>query len=122
MSVALWILQAVLAIVFAVTGGLKLVRPKAALLDRMGALEPVHPAAVKAIGLAEVLGALGLVVAPFVGLMPLVPWAAFGLACAMVAAMIAHGQRHEWTHAAVPAVLFVLSVVVMYGRSALLAA
>lgn len=118
MNVALWIVQIVLALIFLGAGLLKLAKPKSALLDRMGALEPVSPPAVKAIALAEVLGALGLILPPLVGVaVELVPWAAFGLACVMVGAMIAHGQRSEWPSVGINAVLFVLAVYVMYGRS-----
>ena len=119
MNVVLWILQAVLALVFLGTGTLKLIKPKAALLDRMGVLEPVSPLAIKGLGLAEVLGALGLLLPPLVGVAEgLVPWAAFGLGCILLGAMIAHGERKEWPMIGVAAGLLVLAVVVMYGRSA----
>ena len=95
MTVVLWILQAVLAAVFVGVGTLKLVKPKEALLDQMGALEGVRPIAVKAIGLSEVLGALGLIAAPLVGWDELVPWAALGLGSVMVGAAIVHGERGE---------------------------
>ena len=118
MSAVLWILQAILAVVFLAVGGMKLAKPKEALLDKMGALENVRPISIKGIGLAEVLGAIGLVLPPLVGLGGLVPWAAFGLACVMVGAMIVHGERGEWKLIAPPALLLVLALVVMYGRSA----
>ena len=118
MNVVLWILQALLAAVFIGVGALKLARPKDALLDRRGALEGFRPITVKLIGLAEVLGGLGLVAAPLVGWDGLVPWAALGLASVMVAAAIVHGERGEWKQVGPNAVLLVLALVVMYGRSA----
>ena len=118
MSVVLWILQAILAALFLAVGGLKLVKPKAALLDQMGALEGVRPVSIKGIGLAEVRGAIGLILPPLVGLGGLVPWAAFGLACVMVGAAIVHGERGEWAKTLPPAGLLVLARVVMVGRSA----
>ena len=117
MTVVLWILQVLLAAVFFAAGGVKLVKPKEALIDKMTVLEGYRPLTIKAIGLAEVLGALGLILPPLVGLDGLVPWAALGLACTMVAAAIAHGERGEWARTAGPAVLFVLAVAVMVGRS-----
>lgn len=118
MNVVLWILQAVLAAVFLGIGTLKLVKPKESLLDRVGVLEGFRPVAIKAIGLSEVLGALGLVVAPLVGWDELVPWAALGLGSVMVAAAIVHGERGEWTRALPNGALLALCLVVMYGRSA----
>ena len=118
MNVVLWILQALLAAVFLGVGVLKLAKPKEALLDKMGALEGFRPITIKAIGLAEVLGALGLVAAPLVGWAALVPWAALGLASVMVAASIVHGERGEWLMIGGPVVLLALALVVMYGRSA----
>ena len=81
MSVVLWILQVVLAVVFLAVGGLKLAKPKEALLPTMGVLAAYRPLSIKAIGLSEVLGAVGLILPPLVGMGGLVPWAAFGLAC-----------------------------------------
>ncbi len=119
MTVALWIVQVLLALVFLGSGLMKLLRPKEALLDKMGVLAPVSPLAIRGVALAEVLGAIGLVLPPLVGVaVGLVPWAAFGLACVMVGAMIAHGQRAEWAQVGANAVLFLLAVFVMYGRSA----
>ncbi|MAQ92466.1 MAG: hypothetical protein CMM84_02880 [Rhodothermaceae bacterium] len=118
MSVVLWILQVVLAVVFLAVGGLKLAKPKEALLPTMGVLAAYRPLSIKAIGLSEVLGAVGLILPPLVGMGGLVPWAAFGLACVMVAAMIAHGEHGEWKKVAPPAGLLLLALVVMYGRSA----
>ena len=118
MTAVLWILQVLLAAVFIGVGALKLAKPKDALLGRMGALEGFRPITVKFIGLAEVLGGLGLVAAPLVGWDGLVPWAALGLAAVMVAAAIVHGERSEWKQVGPNAVLLVLALVVMYGRSA----
>ena len=118
MTVVLWILQALLAVVFLAAGGMKLVKPKEALLDKMTVLAAYRPLTIKAIGLAEVLGALGLVLPPLVGLGGLVPWAALGLASVMIAAMIAHGEHGEWPKVVPPLVLLILALVVMYGRSA----
>ncbi len=118
MNAALWIVQVLLALVFLMAGGMKLLQPKQALVDRMGVFAPIQPLAIKGIGLAEILGAIGLLLPPLVGVaVGLVPWAAFGLACVMVGAMIAHGQRGEWPQIGATAALFLLAVFVMYGRS-----
>lgn len=118
MTVVLWIVQIVLAAVFLAVGALKLARPKEALLPKMGALEPYRPVTIKLIGLAEVLAALGLVVAPLIGWDGLVPWAALGVACVMVAGAIAHAERGEFPPIGVNVLLLALALVVVYGRSA----
>lgn len=118
MTVVLWILQAVLAAVLLAIGGLKLAKPKDALPPQMSALAPYRPLSIKAIGLAEVLGALGLVAAPLVGWGALVPWAALGLASVMIAGAIANAEAGEWKKIGLNAALLAAALVVVYGRSA----
>lgn len=118
MNIVLWILQIVLAVVFAGAGALKLAKSKEELLPSLPALAPYRPITIKAIAAAEVLGALGLVVAPLVGLDDVVPWAALGVGSVMVAGAIAHGEIGEWSKIGLNAVLLVLAVTVMVGRSA----
>ncbi|WP_412062067.1 DoxX family protein [Rubrivirga sp. IMCC45206] len=118
MSIVLWALQIVLAVVFLALGGLKLAKPKEALLPQMGALAPYRPLTIKAIGASEVLAALGLVAAPLVGWGALVPWAALGVAAVMIFGAIAHGEAGEWKKIGLNAVLLALALVVVYGRSA----
>lgn len=118
MSAVLWILQIVLAALFLGVGLLKLVKSKEELLPMMGALAPYRPISVKAIGLSEVLGAIGLVLPPLVGMADLVPWAALGLGSVMVAGALAHGEQGEWARVPINLVILALAVVVMVGRSA----
>lgn len=119
MNVLLWILQILLALVFLAVGGIKLARPKAALLDRMGALAPFRPVTIKAIGLAEVLGGVGVVLPMLVGVAEgVVPWAALGLACVMVGAAFTHANQGDYKPLAMHAVLLAMAVAVMVGRSA----
>ncbi|WP_412068667.1 DoxX family protein [Rubrivirga sp. IMCC43871] len=118
MTIVLWVLQIVLALLSLAVGGLKLVKPKDALLPQLGALAPYRPLTIKAIGAAEVLAALGLVVAPLVGWGALVPWAALGVSAVMIFGAIAHGEAGEWKKIGLNAVVLVLALVVVYGRSA----
>ncbi len=119
MNVVLWIAQILLAGVFLASGAVKLVRSKDELLGRMPALQPYRPITVKAIGLAEVLGAIGLIVPRMLGVAPdLVPWAALGLGCVAIGAAIAHAEQRDYKALPVHAVLLVLAVTVVVGRSA----
>ncbi|GAA2176534.1 hypothetical protein GCM10009846_30710 [Agrococcus versicolor] len=111
MLVALWILVALLALAFGAAGVMKLVRPRAALVDGgMPWAADVAPGAIKAIAALEVVGALGLVLPLLTGVAPLLsPVAAVALAAIMVGAVVVHVRRRE---SAVPAaVLAGLSIV-----------
>jgi uncharacterized membrane protein YphA (DoxX/SURF4 family) len=97
MDVVAWILQIVLALVFLAAGGMKLARPRPALVGAgMGWADDFSDSAVKGIGALEVLGALGLILPALTGIAPvLVPIAALGLAVTMAGAIVVHVRRKE---------------------------
>ncbi len=103
MTVALWIVNGLLALAFAGAGVMKLVRPREALrTSGLAWVEDFSPAAVKLVGLAELLGALGLVLPIATGIAPvLAPVAAAALAVTMVGAVVVHVRRREPTGPAV---------------------
>jgi uncharacterized membrane protein YphA (DoxX/SURF4 family) len=115
-NVVVWILQIVLALAFLAAGGMKLARPKPALVTSgMGWAGDFSDGAVKAIGLVEVLGALGLLLPALTGVAPiLTPIAALGLAVTMAAAVAVHVRRKETV--VPPLVLGVLALVVAVLR------
>lgn len=118
MNLALWIAAALLALAFLATGLLKITQPKEKLAaSGLGWTEDFSPAAIKAIGVAEVLGAIGLILPAVLDVAPvLVPVAAAGLALVMVGAAITHLRRKEMQMVAVNVVLLVLAVFVAWGR------
>lgn len=117
MNVALWVLQIVLGLAFAVGGFLKATQPKAKLEAQMPWAHDFSAGAIKAIGTVEMLGAAGLIVPAATGILPvLTPLAATGLALTMVAAAIVHLRRGEYAGTMPSLVLLVLSVVVAWGR------
>ena len=119
MNAVLWIFQVLLALVFLASGLTKLAKPKDALTDKLPTLAAYRPLTVKLVGLAEVLGAIGVVVPLATGVAPgLTPWAALGLAVVMVAAAVAHAEQRDYKPLALHAVLLAMAVVVVYGRSA----
>ena len=117
MNVLLWIVQAVLALAFAVAGFMKLTQPKEKLLGTLPWVEDFSPTTVKLIGTAELAAALGLILPAAARVAPvLTPLAATGLVVLMVLAAITHARRREPGGIAVNAVLLVLAAVVAWGR------
>ncbi|ASN20064.1 DoxX family protein [Arthrobacter sp. YN] len=118
MNITLWIIASVLALAFLGAGAMKLAQPQGKLAaSGMGWAEDFTPSAIKAIGLAEVLGALGLILPAVMGIATfLVPVAATGLAIVMVGAIITHLKRGEKQMAVINVVLAALALIVAVGR------
>jgi uncharacterized membrane protein len=117
MNVFLWILQAVLALMFAMAGVLKATQPKDKLVIRLPWVADFSQGTVRLIGIAELAGALGLILPAATGIAPvLTPLAAAGLAVIMVLAAITHARRKEPGAIAFNAALFVVAVVIAWGR------
>lgn len=118
MNVVLWIVAALLAVAFGLTGAMKLAVSRRALADRgLGWVDSFPPAAVKAIGGLEVLAAIALVVPPLVGVAPaLTPLAAAGIVLLMAGAAVTHARRGESLFMGVNAILVLLAAVVVWGR------
>ncbi|HXO52663.1 MAG TPA: DoxX family protein [Mycobacterium sp.] len=118
MNLALWIIAIVLAVAFAGSGLMKLVVPKDKLVTAgQGWAQDFSTTSIRLIGLAEILGAIGLVLPAAVHIAPiLVPLAAVGLALVMVGAAVVHARRNEPMNIAVNVVLIALAVFVAWGR------
>ena len=115
-GITLWIIQAVLAMLFLFAGGMKLVMPIAALTQQT----PLPGAFIRLIGVLEVLGALGLVLPGVLKLnAALTPLAAAGLVIIMSGAVGATlTTSHEASAAIMPVIVGLLLAVVTYGRVA----
>jgi uncharacterized membrane protein YphA (DoxX/SURF4 family) len=118
MNALLWTLQIVLALIFAGAGAIKLIQPRDKLAKTLGGWVDDFPAQLlKPLGVAELLGAIGLIVPPLVHIAPiLTPVAASALVVTMVGAMVTHGRRREFTNVAVNVLLAVMAAVVAWGR------
>jgi uncharacterized membrane protein YphA (DoxX/SURF4 family) len=115
LSLALWLLQALLAAVFLAHGGL-LLTPPAEIATVMNAQFP--RAFWVFLGVAEVLAALGLILPGVTRILPrLIVWACYGLMIVMVSATVLHVGRGETSSAMTTAILLVLITLVAYGRS-----
>lgn len=119
MITALWIVSLFLAALFAATGTLKLVVPRARLARRLHWAAAWPPERIKLLGLAEVAGALGLLLPAATGIAPpLTPLAALCLAVLMVGAVRTHQRLGE---PVLPAVIAGgLCVATAVGRLAIL--
>ena len=113
MTYALWIVQGLLALIFLFAGGMKLVLPLEALTAQM----PLPGLFVRFIGVAEVLGAIGLILPELLRIRPgLTPLAAAGLAIIMVGATVLTLAGGAVAPALIPLVVGILSAFVAYGR------
>jgi uncharacterized membrane protein YphA (DoxX/SURF4 family) len=114
MNIALWIIQILLAVAFLIAGVTKLTRPSSKL--RAG-LPEFHPTVIRLISVAEILGALALILPGVTGIATvLTPTAAAGLVIIMAGAVVTHARRREGRPAAMNAVLLVLALIVAIGR------
>ena len=117
MSIVLWILQILLAIVFLLAGAVKAFQSYDTLASRMPWVEDYSPNMVRTIGGLEILGALGLLLPGLLGFLPiLTPLAAVGLAVIMVLAFLRHMARGENGQMGFTAVLFALLLLLAVGR------
>ena len=113
----MWAIQIFLAVAFGAAGTMKLVRSKAQLAanPHMGWVHSVPEAQIKLLGVAEVLGAIGLVAPMAIGIAPILTRAAaVCLAALMGGAAATHMNRRE--PAAVATTLAVLMIVVATFR------
>jgi hypothetical protein len=111
----LWIAQGVLAALFLFAGGMKLAMPAAAL----AAQSHLPGAFMKFIGLAETLGALGLVLPGLFHIRErLTPLAAWGLVIIMAGAVVTTLIQGAGAGAIVPALVGLLASYVARGRAA----
>jgi len=115
MNIVLWILQILLAVAFAAHGWLLVFPPTPELLAQMN--EQMGVSFRIFLGIAEWLGAIGLLLP---GLTRIMPWltsaAAFGLMIVVGSATVLHLMRGETSSAITTAVLFVLCTIVAYMR------
>lgn len=113
MKYALWTAQGLLAVIFLLLGLMKLTAP----LDDLVAQMALPGLFIRFIGLAEVLGAVGLILPGLLRVRTgLPPLAAAGLAFITVAATVIHVVRGEGLVALFPLVVALLSAFVAYGR------
>jgi hypothetical protein len=113
MTYALWIVQGLLAALFLFAGGMKLVLP----LEKLTGPVPLPGLFIRFIGVAEVLGALGLILPGLLRIRPgLTPLAAAGLVIIMIGATAVTVLGGDVVAALISLVVGLLAAFVAYGR------
>lgn len=112
-NIALWIVQALLAALFLFAGGMKLVLP----IEEMTREVPMPGWFLRFVGIAEVLGAIGLILPWLFQIRPaLTPLAAAGLLLIMIGATVTTLATLNAAMALMPLSVGVLLGFVAYGR------
>ena len=113
MTYALWIVQGLLAALFLFAGGMKLVLP----VEEMTEQIQLPGLFLRFIGVAEVLGAIGLVLPGLLRIRPgLTPLAAAGLVIIMIGATVVTLASGMVAPALISLVVGLLAALVAYGR------
>jgi hypothetical protein len=118
-NIALWVVQGLLALVYLAAGGVKAVRPREQLAasGRFDWMKDTSDGGVKAVGIVEILGALGLILPELTGIAPiLTPIAAVGLVIVQVLAMRVHIRLGEQKSLPANVILLLLAAFVAVGR------
>ena len=114
MDTVIWILQALLAFVFAVSGSRKVLLPRERYVAMQAWAEEFAQPTVRAIGGAELLGAVGLILPGASGVATgITALAASGLILTMIGAATVHWRRLECRNIAVNAALLAMAAVVL---------
>lgn len=116
MNIGLWIAQALLALVFMISGGFKVFFYQKS-RERLPVAQVAPRGVITTIGTLEILGAIGVILPAATGILPwLTPAAAIGLALTMIGAMGFNVKNGNASHAPVNLVLLFLSIFVVVGR------
>ena len=117
LHITLWIAQVILAAMFLMSGFMKVSQP----IDQLSKMLPwtaqVAEGLVRFIGVAEILGALGLILPSLLRIQPkLTPIAAVGLALVMLFAAAFHISRGETPAIGMNFVLIAIAAFIAWGR------
>jgi uncharacterized membrane protein YphA (DoxX/SURF4 family) len=113
MTYALWIVQVLLALLFLFAGAMKFIMP----IEEMTKDIQLPAAFLRFIGVAEIVGAIGLIVPSLLRIRPrLTPLAALGLVIIMIGATVLSLMIGGVVMALMPFVIGLLAAFVAYGR------
>lgn len=117
LNITLWIAQSLLAIMFIIPGFMKTTQP----INQLGTMMPwvsnTPVALVRFIGIAEILGAVGLLLPSILRLKPsLTGWAAIGLATVMLFATAFHLKQGETNMIGTTVTIMLIAAFIAWGR------
>ncbi len=116
LDIGLWIIQALLAVVFLLAGAMHAFRYEAA-KKNLPWVKDLSRGVVTLDGAMEILGALGVILPRLTSILPvLTPLAAAGLAVIMAIAISLHVRRKEYSAIGLTGLLFLMAAFVAYGR------
>jgi uncharacterized membrane protein YphA (DoxX/SURF4 family) len=116
-NVVLWILQILAGGLFVLSGLTKVIQSKEKLAPTAPWVEDFSAAQVRLIGLAELLGSLGLILPGLTGILPvLTPIAATCLVVIMAGAVYTQFRGKETKGLILPMVALLVSLLVAIGR------
>ena len=117
MNIGLWISQSILAAIFLISGLMKTTQP----IEKLSTMLPWAkdlPFLVRFIGIAELFGAIGLILPSLLRIKPnLTVWAAIGLVLVMFLATCFHMMQGEFKQIGLTLFLLIVSAFVAWGRS-----
>jgi uncharacterized membrane protein YphA (DoxX/SURF4 family) len=118
MNTALWVIQILLAVVFAGAGTLKLTLSLPDLEKKVGGwVHEVPLPVIRTVGALEIAAALGLTLPAAVDVAPFLTWlAAAGLIVTMLGGARVHLRRHETHEVGVNVLLALLAAAIVWGR------
>ncbi|HVC33605.1 MAG TPA: DoxX family protein [Chloroflexota bacterium] len=123
MNLGLWVVQALLAVAYLFAGVMKARQPIETLGKSMHWVNLVPVGFVRFVGIAEMLGAIGLILPILTGILPwLTIAAAVGLVLVQIGAAYFHLSRRELSVLPINLILLILAAFVVYGRIALVPA
>jgi uncharacterized membrane protein YphA (DoxX/SURF4 family) len=114
MTITIWILKAVIALIFTFTGINKLFLPKAKLLDKgMKGLVNLDEKQIKVAGLLEVLGAVGLILPSLLNIFPIL--SAISAICLSLTMIVAGVINYKLRLPIIPnIVIFIFCILISY--------
>lgn len=116
MTVAVWIVSAILAALYIAVGSMKTFQPREKLTD-LAWTQRLSAPTVKFVGITEVLGGIGLILPWLTGIAPiLTPIAAVGLALIQALAIVDHIRHREFSVIPVNIVLLAAALFVAIPR------
>lgn len=123
MIIAYWIIAGLLALVYLLSGGMKVVRSREQLIAAgQGWVEGANTGIVKLVGVLELAGALGLLLPPLTGIAPsLAPMAALGLVLVQAVAIGVHMKLNDTKSLPVNIILLALAIAAAWLGAALFA-